>query len=77
MTTQATPRPWPDLDGAEANARLIARAVNSHDALLAACEAFLAAKPQCDCSDESGCSLAAARKQAREGIALAKAEQTP
>lgn len=56
---------------ADANANLFCAAPD----LLAACKAFLAGKPQCECTDDSGCSLAAARKLAKE--AIAKAEGKP
>lgn len=51
----------------EANARLIAAA----PVLLEALAAYLAAKPQCKCSDNSGCEMATARVKARAALALA------
>ena len=51
-----------------ANANLIA----SSPDLLAACEAFLSAKPQCECTDEIGCKMASARAKAVSAISKAK-----
>lgn len=48
----------------------LARLFAAAPALLAACKAYLTAKPQCECSDDSGCSMAAARKLATAAIAL-------
>ena len=42
-----------------------------HD-LLAALEGYLGAKPQCECSDYSGCGMATARVNARAAIAKAR-----
>ena len=56
---------------AMANARLIAAAPE----LLAALKAYLVAKPQCECSDHSGCPMASARVLARAAIAKAEGAQ--
>jgi hypothetical protein len=60
---------WPHrAQESRANARLIAAAPE----LLAALKAYLVAKPQCECSDHSGCPMASARVLARAAIAKAE-----
>lgn len=62
------PSVGPEERALEANARLIAAAPE----LLAALKAYLVAKPQCECSDHSGCPMASARVLARAAIAKAE-----
>lgn len=52
----------------EANSNLISAAPDLYEAL----KAYLAAQPQCECTDEMGCHMEAARVLSR--AALAKAE---
>jgi hypothetical protein len=49
------------------------RAINKE--LVEALAAYLKARPQCECSDHSGCSMAAARVKARAAIAKAKEQK--
>lgn len=50
--------------GDRANAEFVVRAVNSHDALLAACKAAIANVPRVDLSDEIDAQLRAAIQKA-------------
>ena len=54
----------------EANAHLMAAAPQLKEAL----EEYLSAKPQCECSDHSGCRMASARVKARAALAAAEGE---
>ena len=48
---------------------VLLRAELARKALTAALRGYLIAKPQCQCTDNSGCELAAARASARAALA--------